>query len=450
MILSRRQAVQRLGGAGAAMFVGLQTPASAEEPAPAGPPKRPTDGATVRDRLWVWAHAVGSYDNAWGLPGNSRVTPLEGAQYLGVPNLIMIRYGGKPAPPFEAYAAAFKPLKRVFWSVTGAGGATSQEEREHVFRLAAKMPNIVGVFMGDFFHGGESEPPQWLAANSPRFPVMLTLRLAEPAAGTRLELTQSAWRTGDYRTATFAVDLPEAAGGWREVGQGTLPNQAEAKVSVDLPGQAVGAIRIRLLGTHDTKDALGCGLRRVRLFAGDREVALAKAKVEASSTYAGFDPQAVVRAEAPDTRPAPAALSPDQLRAIRERLRIGVRRLDLGVTLYTHQLSPRIGQHLDLCDVVSLWTWKAQDLRHLEASFAKFRQLAPAKRVLLGCYMWDFGTNKPMPLDLMKKQTELGLKWLRAGQVEGLIFLATNVCGLNLETVEWTRRWIAQVGDQRL
>ena len=323
--ISRRHALQQFAaGAGSLTLWGASVSAGAE-----AKPTGDKTPSTVRDRLWVWAHALGSYDNAWGLPGNSRLTPVEGARYLGVPNIILIRYEGKPAPPFEDYAVPFQSLTRVFWSIAGAGGATSQEEREHVFRLAAKQPNIVGLFMDDFFH----------------------------------------------------ID---------------------------------------------------------------------KAQAEASSTYPNFDPQTVLRADAPDPRPAAAALSPEQLRAVRQRLQIGQRRLDLGVTLYTHQLSPRILPHLDLCDVVSLWTWNARDLRDLEANFAKFRQLAPSKRVLLGCYMWDFGTQQPMPLDLMKKQTELGLQWLRAGQVEGLIFLATNICDLKLETVEWTRKWIADVGDQPL
>lgn len=309
--VSRRQALWRMAvGAGALVGPRVAAGCGAGEATARG---------TVRDHLWVWAHDTGVYNGAWGLPGNSRMTPLEGARHLGVPNLIMIRYEGRPAPPFEAYAAPFRELTRLYWSIAGAGGQTSQDEREHVFRLAAQMPNIVGVFMDDFFH---------------------------------------------FSTA-------------------------------------------------------------------DR-------------------PRTVLHPEAPDTRPAEAALTTEQLRAIRQRLQNGPRRLDLAVTLYTHQLSPRILPHLELCDVVSLWTWQARDLRDLEANLARFRALAPTKRLLLGCYLWDFGTHQPMPLDLMQKQVTLGLQWLRAGQVEGLIFLATNVCDLNLETVAWTRRWIAEAGDEKL
>jgi hypothetical protein len=445
--VTRRQALAGLAaGTGSLALLGAGIASAAEPRTPVGRDL----GRTVRDRLWVWAHAVGSYDNAYGLPANSRLAPVDGARYLGVPNLILIRYGDHPRPPFEEYAAPFRSLDRVFWSVTGAGGVTSEEERAHVFRLAAGMPNLVGLFMDDFFHLAGNELPQWLAANDPTFPVTYAVKLPEPVAATRLELTQSDWHTGDYRSAAFAVDLPDGADTWRELAQGLLPNQPAATAQVTLPGLPTAAIRLRFLGTHDLKDARSCGLRRLRLWAGDQEVSLNQATAEASSTYPGFDPQAAIQSEIADARPAPAALTPEDLRSLRQRLVIGDRRLDLAVTLYTHQLSPRILPHLESCDVVSLWTWKAQDLHHLESNFARFRELAPTQRVLLGCYLWDFGTGQPMPLELMKRQTELGLQWLRAGQVEGLIFLATNVLDLGLETVAWTREWIAAAGPQAL
>ena len=55
-----------------------------------------------------------------------------------------------------------------------------------------------------------------------------------------------------------------------------------------------------------------------------------------------------------------------------------------------------------------------------------------------------------MPLDLMRHQCELGLRWLRQGRIEGMIFLASCLCDLELEAVEWTRNWIAQVGQKQV
>ena len=55
-----------------------------------------------------------------------------------------------------------------------------------------------------------------------------------------------------------------------------------------------------------------------------------------------------------------------------------------------------------------------------------------------------------MPMDRMQKQCDLGLRWLREGRIEGMVFLANTICDLSLEPVEWTRRWIEEVGDEPL
>jgi len=44
----------------------------------------------------------------------------------------------------------------------------------------------------------------------------------------------------------------------------------------------------------------------------------------------------------------------------------------------------------------------------------------------------------------------LGLKWLKAGEIEGMIFLCNNIMDKNLNAVKWTRDWIARVGDEPL
>ena len=36
----------------------------------------------------------------------------------------------------------------------------------------------------------------------------------------------------------------------------------------------------------------------------------------------------------------------------------------------------------------------------------------------------------------------------RQGRIDGMIFLASCLCDLGLEAVEWTRAWIADVGNQ--
>ena len=99
---------------------------------------------------------------------------------------------------------------------------------------------------------------------------------------------------------------------------------------------------------------------------------------------------------------------------------------------------------------VDLWVVAYRQIQTLEEDFARLERRTPGKRKLLGCYMWDFGDNKPVPLPLMQKQCRLGLEWLRKGRIEGMMFLGNFLCDRPLEAVEWTRRWIQEVGDEPL
>lgn len=152
----------------------------------------------------------------------------------------------------------------------------------------------------------------------------------------------------------------------------------------------------------------------------------------------------------PDALGSFSRYSVDDIAGFREQLHAAARPLDLWVVLYAHDLDLPVAPHLAACDVVTFWTWTAPELAQQEANLARVKELAPDKRIILGCYMWDFGLGQPMPLAAMEAQCERGLAWLRAGQIDGMIFLASCICDLGLEPVEWTRRWIAQVGAQRL
>lgn len=256
----------------------------------------------IRDACWLWGHEPGSHNMDWGLPAPSRITPVEAACYLNIPNLIMVRYGTAPLPLDAQYLVPFRTMRHMVWSVVGAGGTHQQGELDRVLAVCRQMSSTVGVIMDDFFHG---KPP-------------------------------------DY-----------------------------------------------------------------------------------------------------------AVLSLPELQALRGKLAEGGQPLELWVVLYAHQLDRPVGNHLALCDKVTFWTWEARDVDHLERNFARFERLVPeGKRRVLGCYMWDYGQKRPMPLDRMKRQCELGLRWLTEGRIAGLIFLASCICDLGLETVEWTRGWLSEVRDQ--
>ena len=109
---------------------------------------------TVLDRLWIWGHPAGVYNGSYLRPMKlvSTIEPVAAAQWMGLKNMIFVRYDGKPAAPFDDYYAPFRQLDRVLWSLVAAGGGTSQMERDAAFSLAERNPNIVGFILDDFFH----------------------------------------------------------------------------------------------------------------------------------------------------------------------------------------------------------------------------------------------------------------------------------------------------------
>jgi len=118
--------------------------------------------------------------------------------------------------------------------------------------------------------------------------------------------------------------------------------------------------------------------------------------------------------------------------------------------IYTAQVKPAARAHLAEVDQICLWTWRPPDLKNLEANFTALERLAPDKQLFLGCYMFNFSNNKPLPVPLMQKQVELGYQWLRSGRIQGIIFLSTGTVGAGLEAVDWTRQWIRAHGDDSL
>ncbi len=271
----------------------------------------PVKDRTVRDRLWEFACPVNSDFPNLGV--RSVMTPAEGAFFLGVPNIIMVQCYPRPGrddrfrpfePPLEQYATALRPLKRVVWSVVGGGGVTAADERKQVLDLALRAPNLVGLFMDDFFTG-----------------------------------------------------------------------KKEGKLA-SLTLEELGAVR---------RQATGSG-----------------------------------------------------------------KKLDIYVTLYTRFLELPLADYLSMIDFATLWTGEPKDLANLEAYLRQAEKLAPNIRKMLGCYLVDFRQKKSIPVSAMQHQCETGLRWLRQGRIEGIIFLGNTVMDLGYEAVEWTRNWIQKVGESSL
>ncbi len=140
-------------------------------------------------------------------------------------------------------------------------------------------------------------------------------------------------------------------------------------------------------------------------------------------------------------------LSVATLQELQDARQLPDRTLDLMTILYTHQLEIDIAEYLRYCNQISLWTWHSNDLAALPNNLSRLEAIAPDHDLYLGCYMWDLGPRAPMPLDRFQQQCKSGLDWLRSGRIAGMIFLASCYCDIELDTVEWLRKWLADVGN---
>jgi hypothetical protein len=140
----------------------------------------------------------------------------------------------------------------------------------------------------------------------------------------------------------------------------------------------------------------------------------------------------------------------DDLARFQEALKGGARPLDLWVVLYAKEQSLDIDAHLEQCDVLTFWEMDGRKLSDLEEVFMACVARTPGKRRYLGVYMWDYGNQRPFTPEEMRHQCELGRRWIGDGSIEGMIFLASCICDLNLEAVAWTRQWIGEVGDEEI
>ena len=72
----------------------------------------------LRNKFWVWGHVEGSHTpEKWGLPRFSTISPVDGARYLDIPNMIMVKYEGKPGLeeyPVKYYEEFLEHVKRRY------------------------------------------------------------------------------------------------------------------------------------------------------------------------------------------------------------------------------------------------------------------------------------------------------------------------------------------------
>ena len=107
----------------------------------------------LRDKLWLWGLVPNMLNEPFGI--TSRMTPAEGALYMGIRNIFMVVNKNQPEPPFDQWTKALTTFNEVKWSIIG-DCATSRTHTppgdfEEVMRQAELFDNVTGGVLDDFF-----------------------------------------------------------------------------------------------------------------------------------------------------------------------------------------------------------------------------------------------------------------------------------------------------------
>lgn len=143
----------------------------------------------------------------------------------------------------------------------------------------------------------------------------------------------------------------------------------------------------------------------------------------------------------------------ESIRSMRDRLHgFSERRLNLWVVWYDYQLDfDGVDDYLDLVDIITFWTWEGRNLTHMDENIKKCIKRTPEKRHFAGCYLWNYGERKPLTMEQMKYQLDRYYQWIMKGDIEGIIFCSNaTVPDVGLDTAEYTRQWIAEVGKEKI
>lgn len=118
--------------------------------------------------------------------------------------------------------------------------------------------------------------------------------------------------------------------------------------------------------------------------------------------------------------------------------------LDLECVVYAHELDAADFWQplLPYIDIVSFWVWGHEKLATLEDDLARCRDTFAGKPVRMGCYLRDYPSESPMPMDAVRRQWDIVLQGLSDNRLEGFDILGTVLIDGQLEQARWIRDFI--------
>ena len=139
--------------------------------------------------------------------------------------------------------------------------------------------------------------------------------------------------------------------------------------------------------------------------------------------------------------------TPEVVKQIRDKMHEA--NLDMWCVYYANQLNTgELADRLQYLDGFTFWTYSETELKDFEENYAEFLRQTQGKRRMLGCYLYDFSECHPLSKDTMEYQLNRYAKALKTGEVEGIIFCASPIIDMDLEAIDYTRKWIKEHGKE--
>ncbi len=145
----------------------------------------------------------------------------------------------------------------------------------------------------------------------------------------------------------------------------------------------------------------------------------------------------------------------ENLHYIQNRLKNNeVRPLDMWMVLYTWEfgIEPEKDEdfmrYIDPFDGIIMWTWKECDVPLIPEKYEIFKKMTPNNRRMFGCYLWNFGENKPATREAVLWQLDWYREKILAGEAEGVVLHTNTMCDLDLDAYDAAVEWMEKHGDE--
>lgn len=133
-----------------------------------------------------------------------------------------------------------------------------------------------------------------------------------------------------------------------------------------------------------------------------------------------------------------------------------IKRLDTWLVLYTMnfgtdtEADEKMFSYLELFDGIILWCWEEKDSLQIPEKFAFLQNKLPNKRFMFGCYLWNFGEEKPATGEAVKRQLDFYREKIFAGEAEGVVMHTNTMADLDLEAYDVAVQWMEEHGDEEI